>query len=499
MKTSGLGRFTLGQPLPAQAHAVCVSLPEVKDLIGYEEKDPTTLAAMPTGYPRFVRHRMIDQMIRELCKESPPSTRGYLFTKETDCEEVIKRYLLQDTKVRRTHGCTLLEIPSASPAKDGVTSYFQHTGCGISSRLAEDFLWDRGLLEKRETLSAIDDPESIIRETISRAHGSEVGPDDLLLASSGANAFHALFKSAVEHAQGRGKNIWIRWGWLYLDTIEVMNLYTPENGEVIEVLEVTNGETLSAVFQEYGDEIAGVVTEFPTNPLLQAGDLEKARELCDQSNAMLIIDPTMVSPKNAKITKLADVVVNSLTKYAGWEGDVMMGSLAFPRSSQLGRALFEPTKKRIAKPYIRDLIRMAEQIPFYDSFIDQINSQTMQVAEFLQQHPKIKYLYWAYQKENDGNYEKLAGPQLPGCNLSFEIDGKFEEFFNRLQMLKSPSFGTEFSNCCPYVYLAHYPLIKSDKGMNILRQAGLSPHLLRLSVGLEPASLIIETIEKALK
>jgi cystathionine gamma-synthase len=152
VRTSGLGRFKLGQPLPAQTHAVCVSLPEVKDLIGYEEKDPTTLAAMPTGYPRFVRHRMIDQMIRELCKESPPSTHGYLFTKETDCEEVIKRYSLQDTKVRRTQEYTLLEIPSASPAKDGVTSYFQHTGCGISSRLAEDFLWDRGLLEKRETL-----------------------------------------------------------------------------------------------------------------------------------------------------------------------------------------------------------------------------------------------------------------------------------------------------------------------------------------------------------
>ena len=38
----------------------------------------------------------------------------------------------------------------------------------------------------------------------------------------------------------------------------------------------------------------------------------------------------MVSAKNAKITHLADVVINSLTKYAGWEGDVMMGSLAFP-------------------------------------------------------------------------------------------------------------------------------------------------------------------------
>ena len=39
----------------------------------------------------------------------------------------------------------------------------------------------------------------------------------------------------------------------------------------------------------------------PTNPLLQAGDLEKVKELCIKQDALLVIDPTMVSPKNAKI------------------------------------------------------------------------------------------------------------------------------------------------------------------------------------------------------
>ena len=66
-------------------------------------------------------------------------------------------------------------------------------------------------------------------------------------------------------------------------------------------------------------------------------------------------------------------------------------------------------------------------------------------------------------------------------------------------MLKSPSFGTEFSNCCPYVYLAHYSLIQSVEGRKILKNAGLSEHLLRLSVGLEPVEEIIETLGDALK
>ena len=66
-------------------------------------------------------------------------------------------------------------------------------------------------------------------------------------------------------------------------------------------------------------------------------------------------------------------------------------------------------------------------------------------------------------------------------------------------MLKSPSFGTEFSNCCPYVYLAHYSLINSVKGRSVLENAGLTAQLLRLSVGLEPVDQIIETLGLALK
>ena len=35
----------------------------------------------------------------------------------------------------------------------------------------------------------------------------------------------------------------------------------------------------------------------------------------------------MASPKNSKVVKFADIIVNSLTKYASWEGDLMIGSL----------------------------------------------------------------------------------------------------------------------------------------------------------------------------
>jgi cystathionine gamma-synthase len=499
VKTSGVGRFSLGQPVPARTHAVCVSLPTLEDVIGYEEKNPQTLAAMPTGYPRFVRHRMIQQMVDHLLGDRAVDHCGYLFARKQDCEDVMIRYRLVNPNLTQGDHWTLLALPKHAKENARVASHFQHTGCGISSRQAEDYLWKHGLIEGHEVLAETDQAEYLIKETISQAHGPEVEPSNLLLASSGANAFHALFRSATEWARQKNKSVWIRWGWLYLDTIEVMNLYGGEYGSVLEVNQVGQTEQLVSLFEQYGDQIAGIVTEFPTNPLLQSGDLQTARSLCDQAGALLIIDPTMASPKNAKITSLADVVVNSLTKYAGWEGDVMMGSLAFPQSSALGQSLFEPTRARICAPYQRDLMRLAEQIPFYNDFIERANQQALEVAAFLQGHPGIQKVHWAYQDGYGENYQKVAGSGCPGCNLSFELNGDFKTFYNRLQMLKSPSFGTEFSNCCPYVYLAHYPMMQTEDGRNKLQGAGIPQNLLRLSVGLEPVEEIIGALRFALQ
>jgi len=59
-------------------------------VIGYEEKHPHTLAAMPTGYPRFVRHRMIQQMLDYMLGDQADSLSGYLFSRVQDRDEVVQ-------------------------------------------------------------------------------------------------------------------------------------------------------------------------------------------------------------------------------------------------------------------------------------------------------------------------------------------------------------------------------------------------------------------------
>ena len=319
------------------------------------------------------------------------------------------------------------------------------------------------------------------------------------MASSGANAFTSVFRSALEVSRNKKKEIWIRIGWLYLDTIEIMNLLTKTHERIIDLHTPQDFDKIEEIFSTYGNKIAGVVTEFPSNPLLHSCDLEKVRHLCSQHDSILIADPTMASPKNAKVSALSDVVINSLTKYANWEGDVMMGSAVFPKKSALGLEIKELASQYRTKPFQRDMERTAEQIPFYNNFIEKTNASQLEMVEFLLSHPKIKKVYWAYQEATGKNYRKIAGDGKPGCVVSFEIKGDFRGFYDNLNLLKSPSFGTEFSLCCPYIYLAHYDLISSDTGLKKLESAGLSPELLRLSVGLEEPSSIKEKIALALK
>ena len=114
-----------------------------------------------------------------------------------------------------------------------------------------------------------------------------------------------------------------------------MDLLTLENEQIIDLHTPDEFKKTEKIFSDHGNNIAGVVTEFPSNPLFHSCDLEKVRDLCTRYNAILIADPTMASPKNARVSKFADVVINSLTKYANWEGDVMMGSAVFPKSHPL--------------------------------------------------------------------------------------------------------------------------------------------------------------------
>jgi cystathionine gamma-synthase len=111
----------------------------------------------------------------------------------------------------------------------------------------------------------------------------------------------------------------------------------------------------------------------------------------------------------------------------------------------------------------------------------------------------VQQVWWARQSATRHNFLKVARtPQSVGCMISFTLKGPLEKFYDRVRLPKGPSFGLQTTLLSPYIYLAHYDLVKSEAGRAELTAHGLSPDLLRLSVGTEPVEDIIATLAEAL-
>jgi cystathionine gamma-synthase len=314
------------------------------------------------------------------------------------------------------------------------------------------------------------------------------------------NAVYATFRLASTLQARRGRTVWIQLGWLYLDTITILQKFTaqPERDYVFQS-DVFDLAALRRLFAERGSEIAGVITETPTNPLIQTPDLKAIHELCRTHDAIFMVDPTIASPHNIDVLPHCDVAVNSLTKYAASEGDIVMGAVVVSPTSPYAEEFRKALPSALEPVYSRDVARLATQIGDYASVIAQINLTAPAVVEFLRTHPRVNWLRWSHHPDSRENFLQLArSPKAFGSMISFTVDGPLANFYDRLRLPKGASFGMKNTLVCPFIFLAHYDLVTSDSGSEKLRKSGIEPELVRLSIGCEPAEDIIAALAEAL-
>ena len=503
MIEDSLRHYPLGEPLPASPHAVCVSIPTMRDVVGYETRNSSTMAKIRTGYPRFVEHPLSTQAGKWFAEVQGLRDRAVFTLNSSRSVEGLEKFLESGPCVTdEMEGMTFVHLPDSEETRLQGKLFLQHTGCGASSRRIEDMLGRVGCLDRVHAEDLVEEgSEAMARETLADSfEGTQA--DDVLLATSGMNAFYALFEAVRAVRRPEGRKVWVQLGWLYVDTMLTLQKLLGEDEESIVLHDVSDLEPLRKLLAERGGEVAAVVVEAPSNPLLQTCDLAELGALCEQSGALLVADPSAVSPLNVDVLPVCDVLVNSLTKYTGNEGDVMLGCLVFspfsgaddlPRIRELAESFLEP-------PFAGDLRRFAWQIAAWREVVDRANANCMELVAFLEGRPEVRKVHWSYADEFRSSYESITRrPDSPGCLFSIELNLPLASFYDELQLLKSPSFGTKFSMVCPYLYLAHYDLVSTEKGRSTLRKAGLEPDLLRVSVGTEEADRLIEVFAEAFR
>ncbi|MFH1496437.1 MAG: PLP-dependent transferase [Verrucomicrobiota bacterium] len=496
---SSLTHIPLGQRIPDRLHAVSCSLPTMRAVVGYEEKHAEIVSQLTSGYPRFVVHPLLRAAGEQLLIAAGLPGHDIWLACSPDVARALAAHLGAPARVLDDAALPAVVFPADAALSAQAKKYLQHTGTFLSSREAEDHLVAIGRLRAAVPETLFDgDARAEVTGRLAGFYGTT--PDNVLLAPSGMNAIHGALRATATARRGTGRTKWVQLGWLYLDTIALLEKFTaatPDDYLHHENVFDLNG--LRALFERERGRIAGLFAEVPTNPLIQTPDLAAVAALCREHDVLLIVDPTIASPLNIDVLPHADLVVNSLTKYTASEGDVILGATVINPASPHADALRAALPGSLAPVYDRDLARLAAQIGDTPEVVATINRNTAAVVAFLEKHPRVTSLHWALHPESHANYLRLArSPESVGSMVSFTVDGPLAGFYDRLRLPKGPSFGLKSSLICPFIYLAHYDLVTSETGRAVLAANRIDPDLLRLSVGCEPADEIIAALTEAL-
>ena len=489
----------LGQRIPARVHGVSCSLPTMEAVIGYEEKNPRITAQLTSGYPRFVLHPYVRQLSEIFRQELNLRGHTLWLTCSPRAADELKQEMGGAHVIRASHeGLPFVAHVDQPELNSRAKVFLQNTGGFLSSREAEDHLVNRGAIERDPEVTYDGDALGYVTRRVAEAFGT-TAEQDVVLTPGGMSAFTAAWRSALDLQNSRGRTVWLQLGWLYLDTMALMARVLGGPTRHIHITDVTDTAAILKVVEECGDRLGGVVTEAPTNPLVQTADLAVISDAVWKNGGLMLVDPSLLSPANVDILRYADLGVASLTKYFANEGDVIAGAIVINSVGPDAAHLRVHVAKRADSLYRRDLERLAAQLEALPEFVRRTNETTLAVLEFLQNHPAVKSVYWARHPESRAAFDQIARhPEYVGSLVSFTVKRPLTEVYDRMTLPKGPSFGMKTSLISPYVYLAHYDLVTTVAGRQQLAQSEIEAELLRLSIGAEPADEIIEALRQGL-
>lgn len=491
-----LQHFPVGATIPATPHAVCCSLPTMRDVIGYEEKRPDTVAAVKYAYPRFVLHDFVVQAMNLATERLDAAGRAVYLLPSEDAARDCLRWLGVAGEVHAEADFFAILLPENVDIRKRAKAFLQHTGLSISSRHAEDYLVSHGKAVSSATQSNSAEESNLrVREALRPF----LPTDEIHLTNCGMNAFYGALRATRKVQQPRGRTKYLQLGWLYLDTQRILEQFLGIEDSLTVMHDVFDEASLRKFFAEHGDELAAIVTELPTNPLIQTPDVALLDELCVKHGVVRIFDPTIAGITSVDVLPHTDLLVTSLTKYAAHAGDVMIGAAAVNPGSPLAVELAEALCGMVEPPYWRDLERLAAQIDEMPAVAEQQSANARALAEWLESHPSVSKVWHPRSPQSAANFNVIArSPEACGAVFTIELNKPLAEFYDRARVVKGPSFGTTFTMMCPFMYLAHYDEVTTDSGRARLQRCGLNPELIRLSAGIEDLDAIKAALSEGL-
>ena len=236
--------------------------------------------------------------------------------------------------------------------------------------------------------------------------------------------------------------------------------------------------------------------ETPTNPTLKLADIKEICAIAREKNILVCVDNTFMSPYFQKPLDLgADIVVHSATKYIGGHSDMVGGAVATNNPDIAEKLAFLSNA-------------MGGVQGAFDSFLALRSLKTlhirmkahaenaMKVAEFLSTHPQVEKLLYPGLKSHPQH--ELAKKQMTGFGgmITFFIKGGLPAARTFLETVKVFALAESLGGV---ESLIEHPAIMTHASVppEQRKQLGIDDSLIRLSVGIEDVSDLIEDLTQA--
>ncbi|WP_268810154.1 O-acetylhomoserine aminocarboxypropyltransferase/cysteine synthase family protein [Vibrio parahaemolyticus] len=315
---------------------------------------------------------------------------------------------------------------------------------------------------------------------------------------------------------------------LYGGTYTLFAHMLPNQGIQVKFAKDDKPESLAELIDE---NTKAVYCESIGNPAGNIIDLERVAELAHAQGVPVIVDNTVATPVLCKPIEFgADIVVHSLTKYVGGHGTTLGGVIvdsgkfpwaqhkgrfpvfnqpepsyhgvvyteAFGEAAFIGRARTVPLRNTGSALSPMNAFMLMQGLETLPLRMERHTENALKVAEFLEQHDKVSWVSYAgLPSSAHFNLAEKYMKGKPSAILSFGLKDGYEagvRFYDALKIFKRlVNIGDAKSLACHPASTTHRQLSEAEQ-----KQAGVSPEMTRLSVGIEHIDDILADLEQAL-
>lgn len=282
-------------------------------------------------------------------------------------------------------------------------------------------------------------------------------------------------------------------GDAYGGTLELLNKQLPSLGIKTHQILPDDIEALEAALS---GGVKLVFMETPSNPLLEVIDIRKIVDIAHRHSAIVAVDNTFASSVNQQPLALGvDLAMQSATKYLGGHSNVTGGVIS-AKAALLEN--IKPWRKNLGQIISPDVAhRLAAQLCTLSLRVEKQNANALAIAKFLDSHPKVSRVYYPGLPSHP-NHE-IAKSQMSGFGgmVSFEYKGGASQTMSMVERLRifslAPSLGGVESLVTQPHTTSHHDISVEERTAR-----GITDSLVRLSIGIESESDLINDLKQAL-